>query len=93
MGQEKALLLSSGFHTFFRSSDSNEADVCFVVPLQTSLRAISCDKHCINSRIQTTETEISASIHIIGLCPVQMNLGLRFIITILHFQMISLDNS
>ena len=77
----------------FRSSDSNAADVCFVVPLRTALRAITCDKHCFNSRIQTTETEISASIHIIGLYPVQINLGLRFIITIQQLQMISLDNS
>ena len=31
--------------------------------------------------------------YIIGFYPVQMNLGLRYIITILQFQMISLDNS
>ena len=49
--------------------------------------------HMPNSRTQTTETEMSASMHIIGLNPVRMNLGLRFIITILQFQMISLDNS
>ena len=36
--------------------------------------------------------EISASIHIVGLYPVQMNLGLRFIFTILQLQ-ISLGNS
>ena len=46
-----------GFHTFFRSSDSNAADVCFVVPLRTALRAITYDKHCVNSRIQTTKTK------------------------------------
>ena len=43
MHQEKVLLLSSVFILFFRSSDSNAADVCFVVPLRTALRAITCD--------------------------------------------------
>ena len=55
LGKSSAAFL--GFHTFFRSSDSNAADVYFVVPLRTALRAITCDKHCINSRIQTTETK------------------------------------
>ena len=93
-GSGKSSAAFLGFHTFFRSSDSNKSDVCFVVPLRTALRAITCEKHCTNSRIQTTETKLAgASIHIIGLYPVQMNLGLRFIITILQFQMISLGNS
>ena len=32
-GKSSAAFL--GFHTFFRSSDSNATDVCFVVPLMT----------------------------------------------------------
>ena len=75
-GKNSAAFL--GFHTFFRSSDSNAADVCFVVRLRTALRAITCDKHCINSNNTDDGDEISASVHIIGLYPVQMNLGLRF---------------
>ena len=56
-GSGKSSAAFLGFHTFIRSSDSNTADVCFVVPLRTALRAITCDKHCINSSIQTTETK------------------------------------
>ena len=58
-GSGKSSAAFLGFHTFFRCSDSNAADVCFVVPLRTALRAITCDKHCINSRIQTTETKLA----------------------------------
>ena len=57
LGSGKSSAAFLDFHTFIRSSDSNTADVCFVVPLRTALRAITCDKHCINSRIQTTETK------------------------------------
>ena len=54
----KKLCCFPRFSYFFRSSDSNAADICFVVPLRTALRAITCDKHCINRPLAASVTTV-----------------------------------